>query len=155
MKNKNKIYIITLVLIIIDQLIKIIIKSNMELYQEIKIIKNFFSIMYLKNSGAAFSILENKTILLILFSVCFILIIGKFIKKESDNFNKIELISLGMILGGVFGNLIDRIIYKGVIDYLSFKIINYNFPVFNLADICITIGAFILIVDSLFLRKKS
>lgn len=155
MKNKNKIYIITLVLIIIDQLIKIIIKSNMELYQEIKIIKNFFSIMYLKNTGAAFSILENKTILLILFSVCFILIIGKFIKKESDNFNKIELISLGMILGGVFGNLIDRIIYKGVIDYLSFKIINYNFPVFNLADICITIGAFILIVDSLFLRKKS
>lgn len=155
MKNKNKIYIITLVLIIIDKLIKIIIKSNMELYQEIKIIKNFFSIMYLKNTGAAFSILENKTILLILFSVCFILIIGKFIKKESDNFNKIELISLGMILGGVFGNLIDRIIYKGVIDYLSFKIINYNFPVFNLADICITIGAFILIVDSLFLRKKS
>ncbi len=155
MKNKNKIYIITLVLIIIDQLIKIIIKSNMELYQEIKIIKNFFSIMYLKNTGAAFSILENKTILLILFSVCFILIIGKFIKKESDNINKIELISLGMILGGVFGNLIDRIIYKGVIDYLSFKIINYNFPVFNLADICITIGAFILIVDSLFLRKKS
>ena len=155
MKNKNKIYIITLVLIIIDQLIKIIIKSNMKLYQEIKIIKNFFSIMYLKNTGAAFSILENKTILLILFSVCFILIIGKFIKKESDNINKIELISLGMILGGVFGNLIDRIIYKGVIDYLSFKIINYNFPVFNLADICITIGAFILIVDSLFLRKKS
>ena len=155
MKNKNKIYIITLVLIIIDKLIKIIIKSNMELYQEIKIIKNFFSIMYLKNTGAAFSILENKTILLILFSVCFILIIGKFIKKESDNINKIELISLGMILGGVFGNLIDRIIYKGVIDYLSFKIINYNFPVFNLADICITIGAFILIVDSLFLRKKS
>ena len=155
MKNKNKIYIITLVLIIIDKLIKIIIKSNMELYQEIKIIKNFFSIMYLKNTGAAFSILENKTILLILFSVCFILIIGKFIKKESDNFNKIELISLGMILGGVVGNLIDRIIYKGVIDYLSFKIINYNFPVFNLADICITIGAFILIVDSLFLRKKS
>ena len=155
MKNKNKIYIITLVLIIIDQLIKIIIKTNMELYQEIKIIKNLFSIMYLKNTVAAFSILENKTILLILFSVCFILIIGKFIKKESDNINKIELISLGMILGGVFGNLIDRIIYKGVIDYLSFKIINYNFPVFNLADICITIGAFILIVDSLFLRKKS
>lgn len=55
-------------------------------------------------------------------------------------------LSFGLVLGGIIGNLIDRIAYQGVIDFLSFKIFNYNFPVFNIADIGITVGVFLLII---------
>lgn len=154
MTNRQKIFNITSILLIIDQIIKIIIKHFMNPYQEIEIIKNFFSLTYLKNTGAAFSILENYTVLLVIVSVLFIIIMSKYIKKEENNLTKIDVYALGMILGGVFGNLLDRIIHNGVIDYLSFKFFNYYFPVFNFADICITIGIIMYIV-SIMLKSKT
>jgi signal peptidase II len=154
MKNREYIYKITSIALIIDQIIKLIISSKMTLHQQIKIIPNFFTIFYVKNTGAAFSILENNTILLTIISVIFIVILDRFIKKEKS-FKKLEAISLGMVMGGIFGNLIDRIIHHAVIDYLSFKIINYEFPVFNCADICITVGVFLLILSMITERKKA
>lgn len=153
MMNKQKIYKIMCIVLLIDQIIKIIIRHSMNEFQEIKIIKNFFSIIYVENSGAAFSILKNSTLLLILLSVVFIIILGKYINKESNKFKKLEVISYGLILGGIFGNLIDRIIHRKVTDYLSFNIINYNFPIFNFADICIVLGAIFIVID-LFINNK-
>jgi signal peptidase II len=152
MKSKENIYKITFIILILDQIIKIIINNNMNLYDKIKIIPNFFSIFYVKNTGAAFSILENSTIPLIIISVIFVIILDRYIKSE-ESFTKLQVTSLGLILGGVFGNLIDRIIHHAVIDYLSFKIINYEFPIFNLADICITLGIAILIFNIIFEHK--
>ena len=146
MKNRQEIYIITGIILFFDQLIKLIINNTMNLYQEIVIIPKVFSIYFTKNTGAAFSILENNTTLLIIITV-----IDKFIKKEAS-FNKLSTISLGLVMGGIFGNLIDRIIHQGVIDYLWFSLINFKFPVFNLADICITIGVFFLFIS--LLREK-
>lgn len=71
-----------------------------------------------------------------------------YIQKEKT-FTKLSSISLGLILGGIIGNLLDRIIYKKVIDYLSFTFFTYNFPVFNIADVGITVGALLLIVSCL------
>ena len=105
MKKTQKIFNITAIILIIDQIIKIIIRSNLNEYQEIKIIKNFFSITLLKNTGAAFSILKNSTLLLIIISVLFILLISKYIKKEEKNLTKLDVYSYGIILGGIFGNL--------------------------------------------------
>lgn len=153
MMNKQKIYKIMCIVLLIDQIIKIIIRHSMNEFQEIKIIKNFFSIIYVENSGAAFSILKNSTLFLILLSVVFIIILGKYVNKESNKFKKLEVISYGLILGGIFGNLIDRIIHRKVTDYLSFNIINYNFPIFNFADICIVLGAIFIIID-LFINNK-
>ena len=65
-KNKNKVYLTSVIVLLIDQIVKLLIKTNMNLNEEISIIPNFFSIQYLKNTGAAFSILENQTILLCL-----------------------------------------------------------------------------------------
>jgi len=152
MKNREYIYKITSIVLIIDQIIKLLINNNMKLYQQIKIIPNFFTIFYVKNTGAAFSILEDSTIFLTIISVVFIVILDRMIKKEKK-FTKLSAISLGMIMGGIFGNLIDRIIHHAVIDYLSFKIISYEFPVFNVADIGITVGVVLLIID-MFLEKK-
>lgn len=145
-KNKEQAYKITCIILIIDQILKNIIKTKMSLNQEIVLIKNFFSINYLKNTGAAFSILTNQTFILIIISFIIIFVLDRFLTKEK-NLNNFSVISIGLILGGIFGNLLDRIIYKGVIDYLSFKIFSYDFPVFNLADIAITIGTLLLLFN--------
>jgi signal peptidase II len=127
--------------------------NNMALHQEIKLIPNFFSLYYLKNTGAAFSILGNKTILLILVSIFCLIIIKNSIKKLKRT-NTLNIISLGIMTGGIIGNLFDRVLYKSVIDYLSFNIFNYSFPVFNLADIGITVGAILLIIDLMIEEKE-
>lgn len=149
MNKKEDIYKITILVLLLDQFIKYMVNKFMELNTGISIIPNFFSIFYVKNKGAAFSILENNTIIIVLISVIFIVILDYYIRKEK-NFTKLSVISLGMIMGGIFGNLMDRIIYHSVIDYLSFG----NFPVFNLADIGITVGVGLLIISELLKLRK-
>ena len=104
-----------------------------------------------------FSILEDSTPLLVIVSVIIIILLDRSIKKTSK-FTALEEISLGLIMGGIFGNLMDRIIHHGVIDYLSFRIFGYNFPVFNLADIAIVVGVglylIVLIKDKQRIRSK-
>lgn len=153
MNKKEDIYKVTILVFVLDQLIKYYINKFMEINTYIKVIPNFFDIFYVRNKGAAFSILENNTILLVVLSVIFLVILDLYIKKE-NKFNKLMIISLGMIMGGIFGNLIDRIIYHSVIDYLSFTIFNYSFPIFNLADICITVGTALLIINELIKIRK-
>ena len=146
--NKSKIYLISLILLIVDQLVKLLIKSTFKLPEELELIPNFFSLHYLQNDGAAFSILQNKTYLLVIVAIICLGIMVYYIQKEKT-FTKLSSISLGLILGGIIGNLLDRIIYKKVIDYLSFTFFTYNFPVFNIADVGITVGALLLIVSCL------
>ena len=153
MNKKEDIYKITSIILMLDQFIKIIVSHNMKLNTSITIIPNFFSIFYVKNTGAAFSILEDNTIILVLISAVFIVLLHRYIKQEK-NFTKLSVISLGMIMGGIFGNLIDRIIHHSVIDYLSFNVLEYNFPVFNLADIGITVGVGLYILSMILERKK-
>ncbi len=153
MNKKQDIYKITAIVLMLDQFIKIIINHNMKLNTHIDIIPNFFSIFYVRNTGAAFSILEDNTIFLVIISAVFVVLIDRYIKKE-EKFSKLGVISLGMIMGGIFGNLIDRIIHHSVIDYLSFTVLEYNFPIFNLADIGITVGVALYIL-SLILERNT
>jgi signal peptidase II len=153
MNKKEDIYKITSIVLILDQIIKIIVTHNMKLNTSIHIIPNFFSILYVENTGAAFSILEDNTILLIIISALFVVVLDRYIKKE-EKFTKLGIVSLGMIMGGIFGNLIDRILRHSVIDYLSFTVLKYNFPIFNLADIGITVGVGLYIL-SLILERKT
>ena len=151
--KKDNIYIIAIIIVILDFFIKTIVKQNMELLENIVIIPNFFNITYVENTGAAFSIFENNKYFLIIISIIILFLILKHIKENKLN-QKLEIISFGLILGGLLGNLIDRIVYSRVIDYLSFNIFGYMFPVFNLADIAITIGVFMLIIVLIKQEKK-
>ena len=118
----------------------------MVLEETIVIIKNFFNITYVLNDGAAWSILSGYTFLLILVAfVALGVIYFFFIKKK--NLSKLETITYSFLIGGIIGNLIDRIIYGKVIDYFDFNIFGYDFPVFNIADICICLSVFVLIID--------
>ena len=144
-KNKEKAYSVAAIVIIIDQIIKFVISNKMSLEQEIEVIPKFFSLYYVKNTGAAFSILQNQRVLLIIVSLVFLYFIDRFIEREKD-LNKLSIISLGFIIGGIIGNLIDRLIQDGVIDYLLFQFGKYIFPIFNIADSFIIVGIVLLII---------
>lgn len=152
MNKKKFIYSISFIVLVIDQIIKLTVVNNLTLHQEVEIIPNFFSLYYVKNTGAAFSILGNQTLLLVLVSVVCLILIKEYIKREKE-FTKLSIASLGMIIGGTLGNLFDRILYKSVIDYLAFDFFKYSFPVFNIADIAITVGAALLLLSFIFEQK--
>lgn len=148
MKSKQKIYSIASIVIMVDLILKFIVSAKLVENDIIKVIPNFFSIYYLKNTGAAFSILQDSTVFLVILSALILLVLNNYIDKEKD-LNRISEISLGMVIGGIFGNMIDRIINHSVTDFISFRIFNYNFPVFNIADIGITVGVFLLLISVL------
>lgn len=141
----KKTYIIAFICVLIDQLVKNILINIMEVGKSITIIKNFFSITFVMNDGAAFSLLKSKTFFLIMTSFIVIVFIINYLKK-SNSVKKVEYVIYGVLLGGIIGNLIDRILYKSVIDYLDFNIFSNPFPVFNFADICIVISIIIITI---------
>ena len=136
---------IILISLLLDQVLKLLVITNMNLFDSINIIDNFFNITYVRNNGAAWSILSGNTLLLIFISlIALVLIYYYFIKDKK--LNKLENISYSLLIGGTIGNLIDRLFRGYVIDYLDFKIFGYNFPVFNFADICIVIGIILICI---------
>ena len=141
----KKTYIIAFICTLIDQIIKNILINIMEVGKSITIFKNFFNITLVMNDGAAFSILKSKTFFLILTSLIVIVFIINYLKKSND-VKEVEYFIYGVLLGGIIGNLIDRIIYKSVIDYLDFNIFSNHFPVFNFADICIVLSIIIITI---------
>lgn len=139
----KKILPISLLFVVIDQVVKILVINKMALQQSIIVINNFFNITYVRNTGAAWSILSGNVLLLIMISVLALVTIYYYLIKDKD-LNKIDIVSYSMLIGGIIGNLIDRIVHGYVIDYLDFKIFNYNFPIFNIADTLIVISIIII-----------
>jgi len=141
MKNKYKIiFSIALIIILIDQISKFFIKTNFQLNQTLPVLENIVHLTYIHNFGAGFGILQQQRWILI--SISFIVIGAIFYYfdriKEKET---ILQILIGFVLGGTIGNLIDRISYGFVIDFLDFRI----WPIFNFADSFITIGVIGLI----------
>ena len=144
--------VISMILLCIDQISKLLVVNLLTKTDSITIIKNFFYLTYINNDGAAFSILVGKRIFLILIAVLVIVMLIRYIKKNNIQ-NKLELVSISLIIGGSLGNLMDRVVRGYVIDFLDFKIFNYNFPIFNLADTFIVIGVFLLLLKEI--RKEN
>lgn len=141
---------IATICIVLDQLVKFLISQNLAFNVPYEFINGILGINVTYNTGAGFSIFQNQTLLLTFISaVVSVFIIWYILTKK--NLQLAYYVALGFILGGALGNLIDRVLYSYVIDFLRLEFI--NFPIFNLADIFINIGAIILIVQ-LFIRKK-
>lgn len=151
--KKSKLFSIYIFTFLLDLVIKLIIKFNMKVEDSFIVIPGFFKINYLQNTGAAFSSFEGMRYVFIIVSLIIFLILIKYI-KNTDIKRKLEIISLGLILGGLVGNLIDRIFYGYVIDYLSFTIFGYSFAVFNLADSFIVIGVILFIIDMIIVERE-
>ena len=112
---------LTLVVILLDMVSKYIVSRLLIVNESVMIIKNFFNITYVRNTGAAFSIFSENTFLVMVISFMIIMGIILYISKNKPS-NKIEKISYSLILGGAIGNFIDRIIYGYVRDFIEIDI---------------------------------
>ncbi len=144
---KKKVYILSIIFLLIDIFTKQLVKNTLNLYDSIPIIPNFFSITYVINDGAAFSILKGELWLFIILGFVLLFFIFYYLQKEKLNIYKTFYYSL--LIAGVLGNLLDRMLYKGVIDFLDFTIFSYNAPIFNLADTFIVISVILIVFESL------
>lgn len=141
------IFIIVLSVLSLDQLTKFLVTRNLSYNQSIPVIKGIFHLTLIHNRGAAFGILKNQVPLFIFASVSAIILI--YFELKNNRHKKSYSVSLSLILAGALGNLIDRLFLGYVIDFLDFRI----WPVFNVADSAITIGA-ILLAFSILLEPK-
>lgn len=139
------ILILSLIFLIVDQISKILVVKFLDL-NSVTVIKNFFYLTYTNNTGAAFSILTDKRIFLVLVGIIIIILLIYYLKKHQIK-NTINKIAFALVIGGSLGNLIDRIIRGSVVDFIDIKIFSYNFPIFNLADTFITIGVLLLLIN--------
>jgi signal peptidase II len=136
-------------ILIADQLTKFIVDQTMPLHQSIPVIDDLFSLTYIRNTGAAFGILAGSTAIirlpfLVLFSALAIGFVVMMLRRLPDRETGL-ITALAFILGGAIGNLIDRIAYGEVIDFLDVYWSNFHWPAFNLADSFITIGVLITV----------
>ncbi|MCC5425349.1 signal peptidase II [Clostridium botulinum] len=139
--------IIVLILgIFLDRISKIWALNTLTSGRDIVVIKNLFTFSYLENRGAAFGIFQNRLIFLSLITAIVILGVVYFIVKYKPT-SKLLKISLSLIISGAIGNLIDRIYYKFVVDFimLHYKDV-YYFPTFNVADMLVVIGTVLLAI---------
>lgn len=138
-------FLLTLLVLILDQLVKVTVAMKLEPFQSLWVIKNIFSITFVRNYGAAFGILQSQTLLLIALSLVVILFV--WIQRDKlKGYSKVFQIGLGLALGGALGNLVDRIRLGYVIDFFDFQF----WPVFNLADIAIVGGVGLIILGLYF-----
>lgn len=144
MKKKLSTILYAILLIVLDQITKIWIVNSFHLYERKEIIPGFFDLTYLENTGAGFSIFEGygKVFFGILTIVALFFIVRLFLESKSHFVDCM----LSIIFAGAIGNFIDRMWLGYVRDFLSFHIFGWDFPVFNVADICISVGFILLIV---------
>ena len=142
------ILIIVTAIIVFDQLTKYIAVQSLSINQPVSVIKGIFSLTLVHNRGAAFGILKNQVPLFIVTSAVAVLLIYSELKNNKHR--KAYSIALSLILAGALGNLIDRVFFGYVIDFLDF----HFWPVFNVADSAITVGAVLLGVSLLRNKEK-
>ncbi|MDD5292207.1 MAG: signal peptidase II [Candidatus Omnitrophica bacterium] len=153
------IIIVCILVIAVDQLSKSFFSNTLTLNQSIPIIKNFFHFSLVHNTGIAFGILKNSSNLIMAVTAAGLVLIGYSLKKDflGDKHSLapreliIRKISIGFILGGAIGNMIDRLRLGYVVDFIDFRV----WPVFNFADSFITIGAVILFWKLFIHSRKS
>ncbi|MDD2751681.1 MAG: signal peptidase II [Candidatus Omnitrophica bacterium] len=134
------IFPIVIAILFLDQTSKFLLSKFLNLNQPVPVIKGFFYLTLVHNRGAAFGILKGQVFLFILAALIAVVLIYLNLKNKKQENSFLFNFALGLILAGGLGNLIDRIFFGYVIDFLDFRI----WPVFNLADSAITVGAILL-----------
>lgn len=136
--------------VLLDQLSKIYIDSSFELYQSVTVLENFFHITYIRNRGAAFGILSDNALRLPFFiTVSLVAIIGIiWYLRQLRADQKLSHLALGLILSGAIGNLIDRVRFGEVVDFIDVHWYTHHWPAFNVADSAICVGVALLLLET-------
>ncbi len=146
------------VVIIIDQLTKLWIMRNFQLHEQKNIIPGFFDLVYVTNTGAAFGILSgNQNLMRQLFFVgvalvALVVIVYAYMHLKEQG--KLFVFSLGLIGGGAIGNLVDRLRFGSVVDFLDFYVGDYHWPAFNAADSAITVGVGLFLLGTFIQHRE-
>ena len=141
---RKKIIIGSIIFLLIDIISKILIDNFLELNESFIIVKSFFNFTKVYNYGASWSILTGYQILLIILAIVVLIVLSYYQKRFKNN--KRNILAFACLYAGIIGNLINRILFGYVIDFLDFNIFGYNYPVFNIADVLIVLGTLLLII---------
>ncbi|MCQ2770199.1 MAG: signal peptidase II [Clostridia bacterium] len=142
--------VIIIASIILDQASKIIVMNTFSLNETRDFIKGIINFRYIRNEGAAWGMLSEQRWIFIVITIIACCIIPYFIYKYRKS-QRMFGIALSLVLGGALGNLIDRVLLGSVTDFIEFSF--FDFPIFNIADSCVTVGAALLIVYIIFFDK--
>ena len=153
-------FLLALLVVLLDRWTKRLVAAHIAMYSRgIQVIPDFFRITHTENTGAAFSLFADspshwKTAMLISFSVVAMIVVSVLLWKQSRALTMTG-IALSLILGGAVGNLWDRVASGRVVDFLLFYVKSYQWPVFNLADSAIVVGASLLVLEIIFGQPKT
>ena len=143
-------YVVIIALTALDQTVKHIIRSSMDLGETIPVIEGVLHITNVSNSGGAFSILKGQTVLLTVIPAILIIALSVYIHMNRKRGGATVLLGLSLICSGGLGNLIDRVRYSSVTDFIDFRV----FPVFNIADICVCCGCGLIILYMMLEKRR-
>jgi len=147
-----------LAVVLLDQLSKFAILHSLRVYESIPVLNGFFNLVHIRNRGMAFGIMNRQDVDLPFYFLlaatigAIILLVFWFFRLKQGPSRTI--LGLSLILGGAIGNLIDRLRFGEVIDFLDFYVGPYHWPAFNVADSAITVGTFLVAISLLFQRRQ-
>ena len=147
-----------LAVVLLDQLSKFAILHTLQVYGSVPVLNGFFNLVHIRNRGMAFGIMNRQDVdlpfyLLLAATIgAIILLVFWFFRLKQGPSRTI--LGLSLILGGAIGNLIDRLRFGEVIDFLDFYVGPYHWPAFNVADSAITVGTFLVAISLLFQRRQ-
>ncbi|MBN2162282.1 MAG: signal peptidase II [Pontiellaceae bacterium] len=139
------IFLLGILVLVLDQLTKQAVRNHFVYADSHPVIDGFFNLVYVRNDGAAWNILSGHSIILILISVVVMVLLSVYRRHFLDG-RLMHRMLFGLLIGGIAGNLVDRIRFGWVTDFLDFEFGTYHYPSFNVADsaICIAIGLYVI-----------
>jgi signal peptidase II len=152
-------FLLAVFIVFVDRWSKRLVAARLAMYMHIQVIPGFFRITHTENTGAAFSLFADstwhwKTVMLITFSVLAMIVVSILLWNQKRPLT-LTGIALSLILGGAVGNLWDRVASGRVVDFLDFYVRGQHWPVFNLADSAIVVGASLLVLEIIFGRQNA
>lgn len=149
-------YGIAALVILVDQLTKWLVATNMEIGERIPLIEPYLGLLSHRNRGAAWGMLEGQMWLFAIVTIVVVIGIVYYFQKEGKN-EPLFAWSLMLLLGGAVGNFIDRMVRGEVVDFVNvlIPVINYDFPIFNVADAALTFGVVLVIIHLILDEKKN
>ncbi len=142
--------------LVLDQITKYLVEKHVRMYETITVIPGFFNLTHVRNRGAAFSLLSGapaafRSVFFITITLIAVAVITVLIRKTHE---RLLVVSFSLIAGGAVGNVIDRIRYGEVVDFIQWYIRSYSWPSFNIADSVISVGVALLAIDMLFIKPR-
>jgi signal peptidase II len=142
--------------LVLDQITKFLVMQYLPRNGIVRVIPGFFDIVYVRNPGAAFGFLAGaqgwwRTAFFVTVSFAALVVIIVLIRKGQD---RLSLVSYSLIAGGAVGNLVDRIRFGEVVDFIDWYVRSWHWPAFNIADAAITVGVALLAVEVVFPRQR-